>query len=134
MREITYIVVHTSATSQNATVAAIVKYWREKLKWKSPGYHQIIDKDGCVSILAPDNEICNGVAGYNKQSLHVCYIGGIDSNNKPIDNRTDKQKESLLQIITEWKKLYPKATVKGHRDFPNVKKACPCFDAILEYN
>ena len=28
---------------------------------------------------------------------------------------------------------YPEAEILGHRDFPGVAKACPCFDAKKEY-
>jgi len=133
MRRITDIVIHCSATSQSATVSAIVNYWRNTLKWSNPGYHKIIDKDGCVSVLAGDERVCNGVAGHNSTSLHVCYIGGVDANNKALDNRTDAQKEKLLEIILEWKSKYPSARIRGHRDYPNVRKACPSFDCMAEY-
>lgn len=31
----------------------------------------------------------------------------------------------LLKLLTG---RYPRAVVQGHRDFPDVAKACPCFD------
>lgn len=133
MRDIKYIVVHCTATLQNATVTAIQNYWKNILKWKSPGYHKIVDKDGREVTLASDDRITNGVAGYNKNSLHVSYIGGVDKNKKPLDNRTDAQKETMLRIINNWKKKYPKAIIQGHSDFPKVNKACPCFNAKEEY-
>jgi N-acetylmuramoyl-L-alanine amidase len=64
MRRIDFITIHCSATPQTATVASIQRYWREVLKWKSPGYHAIIAADGTVTRLAPDEAICNGVAGF----------------------------------------------------------------------
>lgn len=51
----------------------------------------------------------------------------------PKDTRTPEQKKSLLKLLKELKKLYPNAEILGHRDFPNVKKACPSFDAKEEY-
>ena len=140
MREIKHIVIHCTATPQTATVAGIQRYWREVLKWKSPGYHVIIDKDGFMNRLAFDEQICNGVAGFNKNSLHVSYIGGVDANGKPIDNRTDAQKETLLYMVKRWAAKYPAAKIMGHRDFsrdlnrdgilqpPEWAKACPSFD------
>jgi N-acetylmuramoyl-L-alanine amidase len=133
MREIKYLVVHCTATPQNAKVDNIKRYWRENLKWKSSGYHKIIDKDGNVTTLANDNEICNGVAGYNKVSLHVSYIGGVGISGKGLDNRTEQQKEALLEVLKEWRLKYPKAIIQGHKDFPNVTKECPSFDAKKEY-
>lgn len=128
MREIKYLVVHCTATAQSATIAAIIRYWKEHLGWRSPGYHKIITPSGAVVTLAGDERICNGVKGYNRESLHVSYIGGADG-----DNRTPEQKAALLQVLTDWKRTYPEAVIQGHRDFPKVAKACPSFDARLEY-
>lgn len=134
MREVNYIVVHCTATSQTAKVESIKRYWREKLGWKSTGYHYIIAADGTETQLANLTQITNGVKGHNANSVHICYIGGVDSNGKPIDNRTEAQKFQMLKRIKYLKGLFPRAEIKGHRDFPNVSKACPCFDAIEEYS
>jgi N-acetylmuramoyl-L-alanine amidase len=140
MREIKHIVIHCTATPQSATVASIQRYWREVLKWKAPGYHKIIDIYGGITILAPDAVICNGVAGFNRNSLHVSYIGGVDSKAKPIDNRTNAQRIALLNVLKEWQYEYPTAKIMGHRDFSRDlngdgilqpsewAKACPSFD------
>lgn len=133
MRKINYLVVHCTATGQSATVAAIVNFWQRVKGWKSPGYHIIIKPDGTPVRLAKDEAITNGVAGYNSQCLHVCYIGGVDASGKPLDNRTDAQKETLRKVLSDWKKQYPSATIQGHKDFPKVSKACPSFEAKLEY-
>ena len=132
MRKIEYLVVHTTATPQNTTVESIKNYWKNNLKWKSPGYHIIIDKDGNLHRLSELAKPTNGAAGFNSVSLHVSYIGGIDKKGKPIDNRTDEQKASLIEVLTEWKRLFPNAKIVGHRDL-GAKKACPCFNAIPEY-
>jgi N-acetylmuramoyl-L-alanine amidase len=129
MRRITHLVVHCTATPLNTTVASIQRHWREVLKWKSSGYHILIDQHGVAHRLAPDTAICNGVAGHNATSLHVSYIGGANN-----DNRTFGQKSTLINVLQEWRKLYPNAKICGHRDFAGVKKACPQFDAIKEYD
>jgi len=131
MRAIRVICVHCSATSQTTKIESIQKYWKEKLRWVNVGYHLIIEGNGSVTRLAPDSAVTNGVAGHNANSLHVAYIGGIDSLGRPLDNRTQAQKEALLRVIKEWKRLYPAAVIRGHRDFAN--KACPSFDARSEY-
>ena len=89
--------------------------------------------NGEVITLVDDETICNGVAGYNSLSLHVSYIGGVDAQGRPLDNRTAEQKATMLRVITEWRSLYGGAKVCGHRDFAGVVKACPSFDAIAEY-
>jgi N-acetylmuramoyl-L-alanine amidase len=128
MRNISNIVVHCTATAQNTTVEAIQNYWRHILKWKSPGYHYIILPDGTIKNIAPLTQICNGVAGHNSNSVHLSYIGGIDSVGKPMDNRTEAQRQSMLKLVLDLKKQFPHAAIKGHKDFPGVKKACPSFD------
>jgi N-acetylmuramoyl-L-alanine amidase len=127
-RNINYIVVHCSGNSGNISIADIKKRWKEKLKWTRPGYHYIIERDGNVVKFQDENEITNGVKGYNKDSVHVCYIGGIDKQKNPVDNRTRLQREAMFDLLVELSVKYPKAEIKGHRDFPNVIKACPSFD------
>lgn len=127
LRQIKYITVHTTATHQNATVAAIINYWKNKLKWSNPGYHIIFPKEG-FSVIAEFDQVCNGVKGYNMSSIHLSYIGGIDDKGKPLDNRTESQKRLMHIAIEELLKLCPEAIVKGHREFPKVTKACPCFE------
>lgn len=129
MRTITHLVVHCTATAPTASVESIQRYWRTKLGWKSPGYHIIIDHRGVAHRLAPDTAVCNGVSGHNATSLHVSYIGGAAK-----DNRTFGQKSTLINVLQEWRKLYPNAKICGHRDFAGVKKACPQFDAIKEFD
>lgn len=129
MRDIKRFVVHCSATDQDATVEAIKKYWREVLGWKNPGYHVIIKPTGeAVELLSPDGT-ANGARGYNSTSMHVCYIGG-----KTHDDRTPEQRASLLQQLQMWRAIWPDAEILGHRDLPNVAKACPQFDAKTEYS
>ena len=147
MRTIRRIFVHCTATSQNVTVRRIQQSWRS-IGWKNPGYHYIIDADGVTTQLLDESRCANGVKGYNADSIHVAYIGGIDyirGKMKAADTRTDAQKDSLRQLLTELKKRYPKAQILGHRDISPDKnhngkvdpweriKECPCFDAIPEY-
>jgi N-acetylmuramoyl-L-alanine amidase len=127
-RVIKYIVIHCTATKQDATIEAIISYWQVNLKWKNPGYHFIITKSGYVARLQDVEKIANGVAGYNEHAIHISYIGGIDKNKKPIDNRTNPQRAEMLRLIKKFQLLYPNAEVLGHRDFPAVTKDCPSFD------
>ena len=133
MREIKFLAVHCTATPQTATVSSIQSYWRNVLKWKMPGYHFIIKPNGEVVQLLDIEKVSNGVKGFNSVSINISYIGGVDAQNKPIDNRTEAQKKALLDLLKKLKKQFPKAIIQGHRDFPGVKKACPSFNAKEEY-
>jgi N-acetyl-anhydromuramyl-L-alanine amidase AmpD len=115
------------------------KYWKNNLKWSNPGYHYLIAYDGLINVLAEHDKICNGVAGHNKTSLHVSYIGGVE-NGKAKDTRSAEQLEAMISLLRDLKALYPKAKICGHRDFSpdqnkNGKidgweyiKQCPSFD------
>lgn len=128
MRTITHIVLHCTATPQATTVASIRRYWKDVKKWKSPGYHHIIVPDGTIANLLPIEEVSNGVAGHNANSIHISYIGGIDSKGNALDNRTDAQKATQVELLKKYKAMFPDAIICGHRDFPGVKKSCPSFD------
>ena len=127
MRDIKYIVIHCTATAQDVTIANIQKYWKNNLGWKNPGYHYIIPANSNIVQLQDEGKIANGVRGYNSTAIHISYIGGVD-NGIAVDNRTENQKYLMEEIIKELKAKYPNAEIKGHRDFPNVSKACPCFN------
>jgi N-acetylmuramoyl-L-alanine amidase len=128
MREIKYLAIHCTATSQKAKVSSIVNYWKNTLGWKNAGYHFIIEPSGNVVELLSIDKVSNGVRGFNSESINISYIGGIDANTKPTDNRTDEQIKSMIKLVKKYKELYPNIIIQGHRDFPNVKKDCPSFD------
>jgi N-acetylmuramoyl-L-alanine amidase len=129
MRDISWIVIHCTATDQDAKVSSIMRYWQDELGWKNPGYHYIFDKNGHMTQLQDESKPTNGVRGYNANSIHVCYIGGKDK-----DDRTPMQKAMMLDLIKGLRRKYPNAIIQGHRDFPNVAKACPQFDAKKEFD
>ena len=144
MREIKYIAVHCTASSQQTTIKELQQEFRRK-GWKNPGYHYVVAADGAITQLLDEEKVSNGVKGFNSVSINVAYIGGIDTTGKPIDNRTDEQKASLRSLLKLLHKKYPTAVIQGHRDFsPDLNhdgritsneyiKACPCFDAKTEY-
>ena len=134
MRNINYIAIHCTATQPETSIQSIQNYWKNNLGWKNPGYHYIIDRFGNVVNLLPIELVSNGVQGYNSQTINISYVGGIDKSGKPKDTRTEEQKQSILKLLKELRVKFPKAKIQGHRDFPNVKKACPSFDAKKEYS
>lgn len=144
MRPIERIFIHCTASPQTATVQDILGEFRAK-GWKYPGYHYVIAPDGQITCLLDENLVSNGVEGYNKTSVNIAYIGGIDHSGKSVDNRTQAQKDKLVWLLKELRKRYPKAEILGHRDIsPDTNnngivdpweriKDCPCFNAKEEY-
>ena len=143
MRKIERIFIHCTAGSQKQTVADLRAEFKRK-GWTNPGYHYVISPDGTVTQLLDEQQVSNGVKGYNQTSINVAYIGGIDSTGKAVDNRTDAQKTALRQIVSALKHRYPDAEVLGHSDIrPDTNhngivdpweriKECPCFDVKTE--
>lgn len=128
-RIIRYIVIHCTATPANTTIESIRRYWKEVRKWgDTPGYHYVILRDGTVVQLLDEAKNSNGVYAHNSQCVNIAYIGGIDKNGKPLDNRSPAQKHAMFDKIVELTEKYKCAEVKGHRDFEGVNKACPSFD------
>ena len=124
-----FIAIHCSASQPKADIGAaeIDKMHRAK-GWLKIGYHFVIRRNGQLEEGRQRDEPGAHVQGYNHNSVGICMIGGIDAAGKPENNFTEAQWATLAQLVKTLQSLYPKAVVQGHRDFPNVHKACPSFD------
>lgn len=137
MRQIKRIFVHCTAGSQKTTLKQLENEFKAK-GWNAPGYHYVVFPDGKVEQMLDESKISNGVKGYNSTSINVAYVGGVDSKLKPIDNRTEAQKDALITLLSGLRERYPDAHIMGHRDIwgkdpKKWQKWCPCFDAEAEY-
>lgn len=126
---ITSITVHCAATPEGRNnTAEEVTSW-DIARFKQPSYHFVIELDGTIKNTLPTNKLGAHVADRNSHNLGVCYVGGMDASDKfPKDTRTPEQRASLVELLTSLKHIHPNAVILGHRDWPNVKKACPSFD------
>ena len=133
MREIDKIIIHCSATIEGQEIsAATIDEWHKARGWRGIGYHYVVGLDGMIEYGRPITETGAHVKNYNKGSIGICYIGGLDSVSKTAkDTRTPEQIATLLELLRVLKKLHPNATIHGHNEFS--AKACPCFDAHNEY-
>ena len=132
MRNINKIIVHCTATKEGkAFTANDITGWHKQRGFATIGYHWVVLLDGTIQQGRAEMTMGAHCKGHNANSIGICYIGGLDENGKSKDTRTPEQKESLLILLKELKKKYPKATIHGHREFAN--KDCPCFDAKNEY-
>jgi N-acetyl-anhydromuramyl-L-alanine amidase AmpD len=148
------IVIHCSATraGQDVRAADIYKMHKER-GFAMIGYNYVIDLDGRIESgrpLSRDGAHCNtaGLSGlaYNKHSIGICYVGGLDKNGKAADTRTREQKIALHNLVYLLLDEYPNIKeVIGHRDASPDKnkdgkissnewiKQCPCFDVRAEF-
>jgi N-acetyl-anhydromuramyl-L-alanine amidase AmpD len=148
------IVIHCSATRAGQDVrASDIDKWHRERGFAMIGYNYVIDLDGKVETgrpLSRDGAHCNtaGVSGksYNRHSIGICYVGGLDKDGKPADTRTPEQKLSMLNLVCKLMDEFPNIVeIIGHRDASPDKnkdgritsnewvKMCPCFDVRAEY-
>lgn len=134
MRIINKIIVHCSATREGDDIPVeTIKDWHVNGRgWSDIGYHFYIDINGDIQKGRDISKIGAHCRGNNRNSIGVCYCGGVESDGRtPKDTRNEKQKEALLCVLRTLKAMYPEAVIHSHKDFAN--KACPSFDATKEY-
>ena len=134
MRQINKIIVHCSATreGQNISVDTIRGWHVEGRGWSDIGYHFYIDLHGDIYKGRDIAKIGAHTKGQNRNSIGICYCGGVEVDGKtPKDTRTEEQEDSLLAVLRTLKAMYPEAVIHSHNDF--ARKACPSFNATEEY-
>lgn len=139
MRKIDYIVVHCTDSRDDATIVSLIAHWRS-LGWKAPGYHYVVTRDGRLYSLASEDEVVNGVKGYNQNSIHIAYMGGRKHDGAESCTLNNKQQVTLYRELLNLQARYPQAKIVGHRDLsPDLDgngvieskewvKRCPLFD------
>lgn len=133
VRNIKEIIVHCSDTpdGKDFTVADIRK-WHLARNFSDIGYHYVIYRDGSIHEGRDVNISGAHCTNHNSISIGICYIGGRAAvGTTPKDTRTEAQKKTLVDLLKKLKKIYPNATIHGHKEF--AAKACPSFDAKREY-
>jgi len=130
-RSTKYIVIHCSATRAIQDIGAKeIRSWHKAKGWRDIGYHYVIRRNGTVEKGRGVDDVGSHVQGYNAASVGICLVGGLNNDTyAPEANYTPAQWSALKTLVAAMVKKYPGAKVLGHRDFPKVAKACPCFDA-----
>jgi len=136
-----YVVIHTAATKASRDIGVEeIDQWHKDRDWKGIGYHFVIRRDGTLERGRSISQAGAHAYGYNRVSLGICMVGGLDNDREPEDNYTDTQYDTLHTLVVSLKQMYPQAEILGHRDLsPDVNgdgiiekwewlKACPCFD------
>ena len=133
MRKINLLVLHCSATREDQL------YTPEQLEndhrargFVSAGYNYYVRRSGEVVSMRPVEQIPAHARGYNRNSIGICYEGGLSREGKPADTRTPEQKISIFDLLLMLLMHYPGCRICGHRDL-GAAKACPCFNAEEEY-
>lgn len=131
MRQINELVVHCAATpAGKAFHASDIDKWHRGQGWSGIGYHYVITLDGCIEPGRDVETAGAHVSGHNANSIGICLIGGMNAQNTaPANTFNERQFDALELLLNGLRAKWPAAIILGHRDFPNVAKACPSFDA-----
>lgn len=130
------IIVHCSATPPSLDIGAdAIRDWHKAKGWADIGYHYVIKRNGLIELgrdLDGDGDVEDEIGahayGFNRESLGICLIGGINEKGASNANYTFEQYLSLQVLVKDILSRYPEAEVLGHRDLPDVQKDCPCID------
>ena len=115
------VVLHCSDSDYEGQSASwIARIHIEERGWDDIGYHYFIRKSGLIEVGRPLDIVGSHVYGHNSDSVGVCLAG-----------RSDFSQASLTSLSTVLlpllKRVYPGATLHGHREFSKTK-SCPIFD------
>ncbi|MFV0554834.1 MAG: N-acetylmuramoyl-L-alanine amidase [Mangrovibacterium sp.] len=125
-RDVSEIIIHCAATRQGLDFrASDIDLWHRQKGWEGIGYHFVILLDGTIEQGRPMSKVGAHCYGHNEHSVGLCYVGGLDAEDNPMDTRTPAQQESLHRLLFCLGRCFPDATVHGHNEFSC--KACPCF-------
>lgn len=132
MRKIDKIIIHCAATRECQDIKTeTIRQWHLDKGWSDIGYHYVIELDGYCQ-KGRDIEVQGAhVRGLNKNSIGICYVGGVAGDMSPKDTRTDLQKDALNILIRHLQSEYPNAELCGHNEFSS--KACPSFNVKEQY-
>lgn len=142
-RAINLIAIHCTATVEGRpfTVDSI-RSMHKAQGWSDIGYHWLIGINGEVWAGRPESIQGSHIKGHNRDSIGICYVGGIGRDGKAKDTRTPAQKAALKALLQTKRTENTTAKIRGHRDMsPDLDrdgkvephewlKMCPCFDVV----
>ena len=119
---------------------AEIDKWHTDRGWSGCGYHFIIRRDGEIETGRDLGVVGAHAYGYNRVSVGICLVGGMDGAGNVANNFTSPQYVALATLLDDLATEYPDAEVLGHRDLSEDQdgdgiieewewvKACPAFD------
>lgn len=114
-----YIVIHHTASTRDMTVQEIHQlHLNQGENWKGIGYHFYIDKQGVIWRGRPEEMSGSHALDYNSVSLGICLSGNFE-----IEKPTEKQIQSVTDLVKYLRKKYGNFKLVGHKDLNAT--ACP---------
>lgn len=132
MRYIDEIIIHCTATKAGKPVSVnTIRKWHLARGFSDIGYHYIVGIGGNIMVGRAINLAGAHTRGRNKNTIGICYVGGVDLDLNPLDTRTPAQKESIRNLVRSLKVVFPTIKkVNGHYKYSS--KACPSFNVEAE--
>jgi len=146
-RSINLAVYHCSANREGTLKGKDAKYLDRVAKgrgFRKISYHIVYLLDGTREYGRDIWEMGAHAKGYNRNSIGLVYIGGLDANGKAKDTRTPEQRKAMKDDQKTLAYLYPGIKFVGHRDLSvdlngdgvitrnEWMKQCPCFDVATD--
>ena len=92
------------------------------------GYSYVIRRDGRLETGREEGAELAHAAGFNRNAIAVCMVGGVNDRLEAEANFTSAQFITLRKVLDFLALKYPAAVILGHRDLHGVQKDCPSFD------
>lgn len=123
-----FLTIHCAATPEGRDVkAATIEQW-DMAKFGRKSYHHIVELDGNDHCSLADVVKGAHVGGRNNGNIGICYVGGCDEHmHGAKDTRTPAQKATLERLVRTYIQRYPSIYIRGHNEWPDVRKDCPSF-------
>ena len=113
-----YIVIHHTASTAKETVEQIHNFHINNNGWAGIGYHFYIRKDGTIYKGRDEKYAGAHCENYNSVSLGICLEGNFE-----IEKPTEKQIQSVTDLVKYLRKKYGNFKLVGHKDLNAT--ACP---------
>lgn len=113
-----YIVIHHTANTAKETIEQIHNFHINNNGWAGIGYHFYIRKDGTIYKGRDEKYAGAHCENYNSVSLGICLEGNFE-----IEKPTEKQIQSVTDLVKYLRKKYGNFKLVGHKDLNAT--ACP---------
>lgn len=133
VRDINRIILHCSATRPDQDIdAAEIRSWHLARGWDDIGYHYVIKLNGVIETGRPLDVIGAHVRGQNRDSIGICYVGGLNDDGNAFDTMTIRQVDSFKRLVYALcVTLNRKLWLHGHNEYS--PKACPSFEVAEKF-
>ena len=118
MGNINGIVLHHTGVTVEQSVEVIHNYHKNHNGWAGIGYQYYVRKDGSIYKGRPEEYAGAHCPGVNSSSIGICAEGNFD-----VEEMSEIQKNSIIELITYIKQEHNIEYIKGHREI--LSTSCP---------